>query len=154
MNIDCVEILSFRLYLQNLLNQYIERELFKIRKKIKFLIKKTEVTIEALKKEKSIIKYLRMFLFRLAICFYNFIVFALNSIYYKINSVFFSDYNNDKHSTKFRVLIYFLNIDFSNYIKQNRQKCKIIERKLNIDCNIENIFENNQLLVIKSEIEI
>jgi len=107
------------------------------------LIKKTKATIEALKKKKSTIEHLRMFLSRLAMRFHNFIAFALNDIYHEINSIFFSDHDNDKHSTRLRVLVHLLNISFSNYIKQNEQKRKIIKRELNIDCDVKDVSKDN-----------
>jgi len=149
-----VEILSLRSYLQSLLNQHTKRKLLKVREEIKLLMKKTKVTIEALKEERSIIEHLRMFLFRLAMRFHDLIAFALNDIYYKINSVFFSDHDNDKHSTRLRVLVHLLNIDFSDHMRQNEQKRKIIERELNIDCDVEDVLEDDQLLVIKLEMKI
>lgn len=154
LSMDRVGILSLRSYLQSLLDQHIERELPKVREEVKLLMKKTEVAIEALGEERPTTGHLRMFLSRLAMRFHGLTASALNGTYHEMDSVFFSDHDNDKHSTRLRALVHLLNTDFSDHMRQNGQKRKVIERELNIDCDVEDVPEDGQLLVTKSEMEV
>ena len=114
LSMDRVGILSLRSYLQSLLDQHIERELPKVREEVKLLMKKTELAIEALGEERPTTGHLRMFLSRLAMRFHGLIAFALNGTYHEMDSVFFSDHDNDKHSTRLRAVVHLLNTDFSD----------------------------------------
>jgi len=151
---DRVGILSLRSYLQSLLDQHIERELPKVREEVKLLMKKTEVAIEALGEERPTTGHLRMFLSRIAMRFHGLIASALNGTYHEMDSIFFSDHDNDRHSTRLRALVHLLNTKFSDHMSQNGQKRKVVERELNIDCDVEDVPEDGQLLVTKSEMEV
>lgn len=59
-----------------------------------------------------------------------------------MNSVFFSNQNKDKYLIRLCVLIHFLNTEFSEKMRQNEQKHKMIECVLNVDCDVENVFKD------------
>ena len=58
--------MSLQKFLQNLLDQHIERELPKVREEIRNLMEKTEQEITALADDRPTVGHLRMFLSRLA----------------------------------------------------------------------------------------
>ena len=153
MSIDRVGILSLRSYLQSLLDQYIKRELLKVREEVKILIKETKVAIKALGKERPTTGHLRMFLSRLAMRFYSLTTSALNSTYHEMDSVFFSNQNKNKYSTRLRASVHILNTEFSEKMRQNGQKRKVVKRKLNADCDAEDVPEDGQLLVTELEMK-
>ena len=150
---DRVGILSLRSYLQSLLNQHIERELPKVREEVKLLMKKTELAIEALGEERPTTGHLRMFLSRLAMRFHGLITSALNGTHHEMDSVFFSGHDNDKHSTRLRAVVHLLNTNFSDHMRQNGQKRKVIDPELSVDCDPEEVPEDGQVLVTRSEME-
>lgn len=92
-------------------------------------MKKTEVAIEALGEERPTVGHLRMFLSRLAMRFHGLIASALNGTYHEMDSVFFRHHDNDRQSTRLRALVHLLNTKFSDHMRQNGQKRKIIGRE-------------------------
>ena len=153
LDMDRVGILSLQSYLQSLLDQHIERELPKVREEVKLLMKKTEAAIEALGEERPTTGHLRIFLSRLAMRFHGLTTSALNGTYHEVDSVFFSNHDKDKHSTRLRASVHLLNTKFSDNMSHSGQKRKVVERDLNADCDVEDVLEDSQLLVTKSEMK-
>ena len=117
-----VNVAFFQRFLQNLLKQHIERELFKIREKIYYIIEKLKQNLVAQKDEKLTINYIRVFFSRLIMRFYNFILSILNDNYLNNNTIFFDENDVKHHSKRIRVLIYRFNTKFFIHMKNNDQK--------------------------------
>ena len=116
-------------------------------------MKETKVAIEALKEERPTTGHLKIFLSRLAMRFYGLTTSALNGTYHEMDSVFFSNQNKDKYSTRLRASVHVLNTEFSEKMRQNGQKRKVVERELDADCDAEDVPEDGQLLVTESEMK-
>ncbi|KAK4983241.1 hypothetical protein LTR28_002530, partial [Elasticomyces elasticus] len=86
---DRVGIIALRSYLQNLLDQHIERELPRVREEIRSLLGSTKLEIAALGEERSTVGHMRLFLSRLAMRFHSLTTSALNGTYHEADPVFF-----------------------------------------------------------------
>jgi len=78
---DRVGVASLQRFLQELLEQHIERELPKVREEIKNMMKRLEWDIAALGDERPTTGHLRVFLSRLAMRFHNLTLSALDGSY-------------------------------------------------------------------------
>ena len=114
---------------------------------------KTEQKIIALGNKRLTTGYLRMFLSRFVMQFHDFIISALNNIYYETNSIFFNGSDADFYLTRLRALMHRLNSKFSDYIKNNGQKRKIIDRHLKSDSESDIFSKNGQILVTETEMK-
>ncbi|KAL8838823.1 MAG: hypothetical protein Q9170_001978 [Blastenia crenularia] len=153
LSMDRVGILSLRSYLQILLDQHMERELPKVQEEVRTLMKKTEVAIRALGDERPTTGHLRMFLSRLAMRFYGLTTSALNGTYHETDSVFFSNHNRGGLSSRLRASVHLLNTEFSNKMRQNGQKRKVVEREMDDDSDAEESPTDGQLFVTESEMK-
>ena len=150
LTMERVGVMSLQKFLQNLLDQHIERELPKVREEIRNLMEKTEQEITALGDDRPTVGHLRMFLSRLAMQFHNLTTSALHGNYHETDSTFFHTSGVDNHSTRLRALTHRLNSDFSSYMRDNGQKRKVVSDELDEDSEpIEP--EEGQLLVTESE---
>lgn len=152
MDVDRVGIVSLRTYIQGLLDQYIERELPKVRDEIRNLMVRTEKEILAFGDERPTIAHLRMFLFRLAMQFHTLVISALNGTYHEADSFFFGEQNTD-HSTRLRALVHQLNKRFSDYMRNNGQKRKTVEPEAVDDSDLQAEPEEGQILVTEPEMK-
>lgn len=134
---DRVGILSLRSYLQTLLDQHMERELPKVQEEVKNLLKKTEMEIEALGDERQTIGHLRMFLSRIAMRFHGLTTSALNGTYHEMDSSFFSGQDRSGSSIRLRASVHLLNTNFSDEMRQNGQKRKVVESEVEVDSEAE-----------------
>ncbi len=114
--------------MQGLLDQHIEKELPKVRGEIRDLMKKKEQEMLALGEERPTSGHLRMFLSRLAMQFYNLATAALHGNYHEADADFFDRRQEEIYPARLRALVHRLNTEFSNYMRDNGQKRKVVNR--------------------------
>lgn len=125
---DRVGIVALQSFLQDLLDQHIEKEIPKVRQEIRQLIATTEQELALLGEERPTIGHLRLFLSRLAMRFHNLVTSALNGTYHESESTYFTS-NEDENqcSRRLRARIHQLNASFSDYMRENGEKRKTVE---------------------------
>ena len=148
---DRVEVESLQRFLQKLLKQHIERELPRVREEIKYIMNRLKQKIDALDDERSTTDHLRVFLFRLAMRFHNLIFSALDGNYFDSDTTFFDDSHIEHHSRRIRALTHRLNTEFSNHMRENDQKRKVITSRSDQGVEPKNSAEENQILVTKQK---
>ena len=150
LKMERVGIMSLQRFLQNLLDQHIERELPKVREEIRSLMEKTEQEITALGDDRPTVGHLRMFLSRLAMRFHNLTTSALHGNYHETDPTFFGASGVENHSTRLRALTHRLNSNFSSCMRDNGQKRKVVSGELDEDSESMEP-EEGQLLVTEYE---
>ena len=150
LTMERVGVVSLQKFLQNLLDQHIERELPKVREEIRYLMEKTEQEITALGDDRPTVGHHRMCLSRLAMQFHNLTTSALHGNYHETDPTFFDASGVENHSTRLRALTHRLNSDFSSYMKDNGQKRKVVSDELDEDSEPMEP-EEGQLLVTERE---
>jgi len=110
---DRVGVVSLRIYLQNLLDHHIERELPKVRSEIRKMIDNIENEIDHLGEDRPTLGHMRMFLSRLAMRIHNLTLSALNGTYHETDSVFFGQIGNELQSRRLRALVHQTNTGFA-----------------------------------------
>lgn len=157
LSMNWVNIITFQSYLQTLLDQHIEWKLSKICEKIQNLMMKMKQEMIALSEKRLMIKHLQMFHFCLMMWFHSLITSALNSTYYEMNLSFFSESDRDIHSIRLHALMYHWNTTFSDYMRNNEQKRRIITLRSTNNAELkeisEEILKKNQILVTESEMK-
>ncbi|KAI9710012.1 MAG: hypothetical protein M1828_002341 [Chrysothrix sp. TS-e1954] len=133
LNMDRVGIISLRTYLQSLLDKHIERELPKVRGEIRDLMREKEREMMALGEERPTIGHLRMYLSRLAMQSHNLTKAALDGNYYDADASFFGRSQNETNPARLRALVHRLNTEFSNYMRNNGQKRKVVNARRHRD---------------------
>ncbi|OQN96115.1 hypothetical protein B0A48_18361 [Cryoendolithus antarcticus] len=120
-----VGIDKLKTFLQNLLDQHIEKELPKVRDQIKAMIRSTEQDIVLLPPERPTTSYLRMFLSDLAMQYNHLTTAALNGDYQTSHATFFTTDGIRIGPTRLRALIHSLNTSFSDRMRDKGQKLKM-----------------------------
>ncbi len=151
LRMERVGVMSLQKFLQNLLDQHIERELPKVREEIRNLMRETEQQITALGDDRPTVGHLRMFLSRLAMQFYNLTTSALHGNYHETDPTFFDKNGVEIHSTRLRALTHRLNSEYSNYMRENGQKRKVVSGELDEGSESMEPEEEGQLLVTERE---
>ncbi|KAH8586857.1 hypothetical protein B0O99DRAFT_656641 [Bisporella sp. PMI_857] len=128
LDISRVGIEALRTFLQELLEQHIEREFPKVRSEIKKLLFQTESEIADLGDERSSVGHMCMFLTRLSMGFYNLAQAALDGNYHVESSSFFDDSDEFENPTRLRAEVHRLNGEFAADISENAQKRKLVDR--------------------------
>ena len=150
---DRVGVASLQRFLQKLLEQHIERELPRVREDIKDIINRLEQEIAALGDERPTTGHLRVFLSRLAMRFHNLTSSALDGNYFDSDTTFFDDTNVEHHSSRIRALTHRLNTEFSNHMRENGQKMKVITSRSDHKDEPEGPAEEDQILVTEQEMK-
>ena len=158
LDMDRVGIIALRSYLQNLLDQHIERELPKVRQEIRSLMVKTENEMITLGEGRSTTGHLRAYLSRLAMRFHSLATSALNGTYHETDSVFFGGSDTEARSNRLRASVHQLNTLFSDHMRDNGQKRKLLAstpQNLTVFENSseegsEGLAEDGQILVSES----
>jgi GTPase SAR1 family protein len=161
-----VGVLALRNYLQILLDKHIEKELPKVRDEIRHLISTTESSLAGLGDERLSLGHMRLFLSRLAMNFHTLTVSALNGTYHETDSSFFRNRDGSESAMRLRAAIHRLNTTFSDYMKKNGTKRKIVDssssKKRALEDNATDIFnasseddeeEEGQILVTAAEMK-
>ncbi len=139
---------ALRVFLQELLDQHIEKELPKVRKDIKALLTRTEGNLANLGDERPTIGHIRMFLTRLSMKFHSLTQAALDGNYHWTDHNFFKTSEEDWSPTRLRAELHSLNGEFSTYMRVNGQKRKLCKES---DSDAESDAEAEQLCVTKQE---
>ena len=85
--------------------------------------------------------------------FLTLIFSALDDNYVDSDTTFFDDSNVEHHSRKMRALTHRLNTEFSNHMRQNGQKRKVITSRSEHREEPDEFAEEDQILVMKQEME-
>ena len=137
----------------NLLKECIERELSKIREEIKHIMKRLKQKITALSDEILTTDHLRVFLSHLTMRFHKLIFLTLDDNYFDSDTIFFDDSNVEHYSKRIRALIHRLNTKFSNRMRENDQKRKIITSRSEHRDEPKKSVEENQILMTKQKMK-
>ena len=127
LDMDRVGIESLRTFLQDLLEQHIERELPKVRAEIKALLLRKESEISNLGDERPTVGHMRMFLTRLSMRFYTLAQAALDGNYHVSDFSSFNGFDELEGSTRLRAEVHRLNGEFAANMRENAQKRKIVD---------------------------
>lgn len=133
LDMDRVGIRSLQLFLQQLLDQHIERELPKVRDEIRTLMSEAETRLESMGEERADSTRIRLFLTRLSMSFHRLTVAALNGGYHESDCVFFPHTEDLQHDsqyegTRLRALIHQLNIRFAADMRVDGAKRKVVSK--------------------------
>ena len=150
---DRVGVASLQRFLQKVLEQHIERELPRVREEIKHIMNRLEQEIAALGDERPTTGHLRVFLSRLAMRFHNLTFSALDGNYFDSDTTFFDDTNVEYQSRRIRALTHRLNTEFSNRMRENGQKRKVITSRSDHRDEPEGPAEEDQILVTEQEMK-
>ncbi|KAI9830934.1 MAG: hypothetical protein M1819_005317 [Sarea resinae] len=140
-----IGIERLRVFLQELLDTHIERELPKVRKDVKSLLSQTDYELEQLGAERSSITQMRMFLTHVSMGFYNVTKAALEGTYDGKDGAFF-----ETSTTRLRALVHEENGRFATYMREHAEKRK---RSQGVDSDIKDDAEDGQLLVTEGEFD-
>jgi len=116
---------SLKLFLQELLDRHIEKELPKVRREIKALLTLTEGNLAKLGDERPTVNHIRMFLTRLSMKFHSLTQAALDGNYNWTDDNFFTTSDGDRSSTRLRAELHSLNGNFSTYVRDKGQKMRL-----------------------------
>lgn len=116
-----VGINNLKTFIQDLLDQHIERELPKVRDDIKSIIRTTEEEIMALPPERSSTGHIRQYLSDIAMQYHSVAIAALNGEYHTGYASFFATDDTTIGSTRLRALIHIMNTDFSQIMRDRGQ---------------------------------
>ncbi|MCJ1391566.1 hypothetical protein MMC18_004430 [Xylographa bjoerkii] len=150
---DRVGIVQLRTFLQNLLDQHIERELPKVREELRKLMTRTEQEITILGHERPTIGHLRMYLSGLAMRFHGLTTSALNGTYHEVDSTFFGANDADSHSKRLRAVVHRHNSAFSDYMRDNGQRRKLVTSHADSDSVSDMSSEDSPMLVTEAEMK-
>lgn len=105
LDLSRVGVEKLRVFLQDLLDSHIERELPKVRREVQALMLRTDNELKGLGAERSSIGQIRMFLAHLSMDFYNVVKAASEDTYDGKDGAFF-DTESLKGSTRLRALVH------------------------------------------------
>lgn len=118
-----VGVENLRSFLQQLLDNHIERELPKVRKEMEALLRSTERELAQIGPERSSIGQVRMFLTHISMEFYSLTKAAVDGSYGGRDSVFFAAGTNPE--TRLRARIHIMNEEFAAYMRTRAAKRRI-----------------------------
>ncbi|KAL7922195.1 P-loop containing nucleoside triphosphate hydrolase protein [Trichoderma austrokoningii] len=143
---------KLRVFLQDLLDTHIERELPKVRDEIKKLLAMREAELKSMGDARPTVDLIRSFLTSLSMRFYELLQAALEGHYHSIDAEFFSK----TEDSRLRANVQKLNTSFSNYMRDFGQKRKIkadteLDEESDDTEDQESVSEEGQVLVTKAE---
>lgn len=124
-----VGIDNLKTFIQDLLDQHIERELPKVRDDIKSIIRTTEEEIMALPPERSSTGHIRQYLSDIAMQYHSVAMAALNGEYHTGYASFFATDHTKIGSTRLRARIHIMNTGFSQTMRDRDQRLRVGKRK-------------------------
>lgn len=111
---------KLRVFLQDLLDIHIERELPKVRDEIKKLLTTKEAELKSMGDARPTVDLIRSFLTSLSMGFYELLQAALEGHYHRIDADFFSE----TEGSRLRASVQKLNTSFSNHMRDSGHKRK------------------------------
>jgi len=85
--------------------------------------------------------------------FHNLTLSALDGNYFDSDTTFFDDSGIEHHSRRIRALAHRLNTEFSNRMRENGQKRKVIKSRFNSGDELEESAKEDQILVTEQEMK-
>jgi hypothetical protein len=138
---------KLRVFLQDLLDAHIEKEIPKVRDEIKRTLAVTERELKALGNARPAIGLVRSFITSLSMRFYELFQAALDGNYLSIDIDFFS-----KHEfCRLRASVQACNMKFSDYMREQGQRRKLSSTSQSSSLDHESANETTQLIVSKKE---
>ncbi|KAJ4856509.1 dynamin central region domain-containing protein [Trichoderma breve] len=120
---------NLRIFLQDLLDTHIERELPKVREEIKKLLAERDAELRSLGEARPTTDLIRNFLTALSMRFYELLQAALDGNYHSIDTRFFSE----SDISRLRARVQKSNTKFATYMRESGKR-----RKLKIEVNRDN----------------
>ncbi|OPB44964.1 dynamin GTPase [Trichoderma guizhouense] len=120
---------NLRIFLQDLLDTHIERELPKVREEIKKLLTERDAELRSLGEARPTTDLIRNFLTALSMRFYELLQAALDGNYHSIDTRFFSE----SDISRLRARVQESNTKFATYMRQSGKR-----RKLKLELNRDN----------------
>ncbi|EHK49618.1 hypothetical protein TRIATDRAFT_50358 [Trichoderma atroviride IMI 206040] len=128
---------KLRVFLQDLLDTHIERELPKVRDEIKKLLTMREAELRSMGDARPTADLIRSFLTSLSMRFYELLQAALEGHYHSIDAEFFSQ----TEDSRLRANVQKLNTSFSSYMRDSGQKRKV---KTDIESDVSETVSENE----------
>ncbi|KAL7808701.1 P-loop containing nucleoside triphosphate hydrolase protein [Trichoderma gracile] len=149
LNTDRVGVKKLRVYLQELLDTHIERELPKVRDDIRKLLASKEDELQFLGVARSSTDLIRTFLTSLSMSFYGLLQAALDGNYHGVDAGFFS--NSDK--SRLRACVQELNTEFAQYMRLSGRRRQVMDSKPDVGESTESQETNITSRLIVNEAE-
>lgn len=108
---------NLRRFLQQLLDEHIERELPKVREEMRVLLGKVEGELSDLGHERPTSMHIRMFLSRFAMRFHTVTAAALRGDYHATDAPFFARPSGDRQYIRLRAFVHNANTCFANEMR-------------------------------------
>lgn len=119
-----VGIENFRVFLQDLLDSDIERELPKVREELRELLKQNSQELSALGTERNTASQIRMYLTRISVDFHCLLQAGIDGNYGGRDMTFF-EARDGAFGNRLRAMVHLANEKFSNYMREYGQKRKM-----------------------------
>lgn len=116
---------NLRLFLQEILDGHIERELPKVREDVRRLLKEINKELLDLGTERKSLSQVRTYLTRMSTDYYNLVKAGVEGSYGGRNAEFFR-IGDDNTFIRLRATIHMENEKFSNYMREHGEKRKIV----------------------------
>lgn len=145
-----VGIDNLRLFLQELLDSHIERELPKVREEIRRFLTRVREEASDLGIERSQPSQIRIFLTRVSAEFYSIVRNGLEGNYEVQCRAFFSNDDSDKYR-RLRAAVHTENERFADYVRKHGQQRKVVSDDEPVEEPWDDELENEQLEVSSSE---
>ncbi|KAL7907866.1 P-loop containing nucleoside triphosphate hydrolase protein [Trichoderma velutinum] len=140
---------NLRIFLQDLLDTHIERELPKVREEIKKLLAERDDELRSLGEARPTTDLIRTFLTALSMRFYELLQAALDGNYHSIDARFFSE----SDISRLRARVQKSNTEFATYMRESGQRRKIkAEGNLNSTMPESDDSEDHELDDIKTQL--
>ncbi|GFF25411.1 interferon-induced GTP-binding protein Mx1 [Aspergillus udagawae] len=141
-----VGIDNLRVFMQDLLDRHIERELPKVRKDVTQLLNEINKELMDLGTQRTSPAQIRMYLIRIGTDFQNLVRAGVEGIY-GARDGFFLEINGEKDHHRLRAAIHMENGRFANYMRQHGQKRKVVSA----ECQEDTDSDTGQILVTKEQ---
>ncbi|RFU80662.1 interferon-induced gtp-binding mx [Trichoderma arundinaceum] len=116
-----VGVVNLRIFLQDLLDKHIERELPKVREEIKKMLAEKEADLKSLGDARPTVDLIRTFLTSLSMRFYELLQAALDGNYHSIDVAFFSE----NEISRLRARVQKTNTSFATYLRKFGKRRKM-----------------------------
>lgn len=126
LDLDRTGVTALRGFLQQLLDQHIERELPKVRDEISLLISKTGEDLTTLGEARPTPGHMRIFLSRIAMQFHRLVTAALHGDYHGVDAAFFETTDETTDHIRLRALVHNLNTQFADEMRERGQTMIVV----------------------------
>lgn len=123
-----VGIENLRVFLQDLLDSHIERELPKVREELRELLERNRQSLAALGMERTSASQIRIYLTQISADFQTLVRAGVNRDYSGRDGSFF-DVEGKDFANRLRAVVHLENEKFANFMRDNGQTRKIVHRE-------------------------